>query len=375
MNYFYIFIISLVLISCNNDDSPSPQNDNPAPIDFILSIDNITSHSAELSWTSAQANGSTSVLYSIYLNNEMIIDDLDQLNYDLNRLNFGELYSVKIIATNEYGNSETYQDFTTLENVTLFLNRYELADGVTLIDYDSNQNISKLTYTGSDYFFNRTSLYTYDNENRLLREFTQEWNSDFKKAEYSYNNNSVQIVLAEGVPDSQKKYEINFNDELSYTLIEYYEDIYPHYVATYNVSISKNSNGDTTNLIILNTDSNIETTFSFEYENNNLIKIIDSENNLFEISYDNSNNFHTYPSGYSNGWAGVSDFASLQLLDAPLIYKLRKFPTLFNHINANNPVQYKKNGSIYRSFDYEYNLNNYPTKISTDGIHINLFYN
>lgn len=231
MNYFYIFIISLVLISCNNDDSPSPQDDNPAPIDFILSIDNITSHSAELSWTSAQTNGSTSVLYSIYLNNEMIIDDLDQLNYDLNRLNFGELYSVKVIATNEYGNSETYQDFTTLENVALFLNRYELADGVTLIDYDSNQNISKLTYTGSDYFFNRTSLYTYDNENRILRELTQEWNSDFKKAEYSYNNNSVQIVLAEGVPDSQKKYEINFNDELSYTLIEYYEDIYPHYVA------------------------------------------------------------------------------------------------------------------------------------------------
>ena len=372
MKYFYIIIILLLSSSCSQDENST----NISPIDFNLSIENITSNSAELNWTSAQSENSSSVLYSIHLNDEMISENLDQLNYLLENLNSGELYSVKIIATNEYGNSEVIQGFNTLENTILYLNKYELIDGEVNIVYNSNQDIQELTYTHiTESYWNKTISYNYNTENKILIEHGMRDDYVREVATYTYASNNIsQIELEEGYVDALLVHDITFYNDLAYTRILHSVDYETTYISTNDVNITKDSNGNLTSLINLNTDNNIETSFSFEYDNNNLVKIIDSENNIFEILYDNYNNFHTYPSGFSNGMVGSNEVASLLYLDYELTEKLRLFPSLFDHINTNNPIEYKINGSTYRSFEYEYNIYGYPTKIITNDIDINLSY-
>ena len=373
MKYSYIFLLLLVIF-CNTEDDYTPIN--TSPIDFSISVENITTNSVEVNWTSARGENSSAVLYAIYLNNHLIVSELDQESYHLQELNDDQLYSVKIIATNESGSSEASQEFTTLENVALFLNRYELIDGETLLEYNANQNIQKLRYTHStEYYYNKTTSYIYDTENRILTETGSMPMWDFKEATYTYESNiNTNILLRDGLADARAEHEIDFIDELSYVRTEYYIDMYRNYIATHNVSLFKDSNGNVTKIISFNVDDNIESTYIFEYDNNNLTKIIDPQNNVFEMVYDNYSNFHTYPSGFSNGWVGVNDCASLLFLDAALTKKLRLLPSVFNHVNTNNPIEYKINGATYRSFEYEYNMYNYPTKLTTDGLDINLFY-
>jgi hypothetical protein len=55
-------------------------------------------------------------LYSLYLNDLLIAENLDDFEYELKNLNSEESYNVKVIAINEFGENESLLNFTTTEN-------------------------------------------------------------------------------------------------------------------------------------------------------------------------------------------------------------------------------------------------------------------
>ncbi|WP_233862027.1 fibronectin type III domain-containing protein [Tenacibaculum piscium] len=73
-------------------------NRNPTPSDVNLLITDITTNKATLTWSASNIEDNSSILYDVYVNNELKHEDLDVLTVNLNNLNPSKYYKVKIIA-------------------------------------------------------------------------------------------------------------------------------------------------------------------------------------------------------------------------------------------------------------------------------------
>ncbi len=113
LKLFILLSVIISLLSCQSDDETKP---NSAPQDFTVSVSDINSSGAKLSWTAAKDADGDKVSYSIKLNNENIAENLSELNYQLTELKHTTNYAVKIIAKDAKG-AETISsaNFSTTE--------------------------------------------------------------------------------------------------------------------------------------------------------------------------------------------------------------------------------------------------------------------
>ena len=368
------FIIILLILSCNEEEQ-SNELVNYEPSELEIFVENITVDSAELGWNEPISNHESEITYSIYLNDQILNSGMSETKYELLNLDSSTDYQIKIIAENAVGESSDSIQFTTLENLTLLLKKHLGNDGSEANFTYTDEKITQISFSVSNYGSN--TYYNYDLDGNVLSQSSNDGSIYGNSATYVYDDRSFsEIRITDGYADAEQIHEIVYTNNSLYTRTEYFSDFETTHVGTFEVNLSKDSNGKIIQVNSKNTDNNKQSRLVFEYDKSlNLTKITDQDQNQYEIVYDNKRNFHTYASGYSNGWSTrISDVMSLLFLDNSLAGKLRLIPDLHNHINPNNPLRYSRNGDIIRSFEYEYNEYGYPVKLITDGMEINLLY-
>ncbi|MEP2935880.1 MAG: hypothetical protein ABJM06_14285 [Gilvibacter sp.] len=214
----------------------------------------------------------------------------------------------------------------------------------------------------NDYYYN------YDDSGRLVKE-----DVDFSRPggtmsiDYSYDGSELSaMTIDENHAYYWSDHTYDFTSDTDYThSIFTIPDLGPDFERNYVVDLEKDSEGRTVKFAQTSLDNGQVYVVQFEYTNGNLTKIWDDED-VFEIVYDEANNFHTYQSNFQpeimpNGY----DYAGLIRFDAVFnVFKsLLYAPSLFTHVNMNNPVRYTVNGEWRANFNYVYNSHNYPTKI------------
>lgn len=92
-------------------------NDLPLPSDFEVIVKNVKYSTASLTWDESFTSENNSITYSVYLNNKLVQDNINELAYELNSLNHNTNYIGRLIATADNGKSLIKDfEFVTLEN-------------------------------------------------------------------------------------------------------------------------------------------------------------------------------------------------------------------------------------------------------------------
>lgn len=91
-------------------------NINPSPSEFVVTSKDITTSEFTLNWTPSIIEGGDSVSYDIYLNNILVVSDLDALSYVFKGLDAETIYNIKITAkSNEFQTTSSESiEITTL---------------------------------------------------------------------------------------------------------------------------------------------------------------------------------------------------------------------------------------------------------------------
>lgn len=368
-----VFLILITItLSCESDDESTIQK---KPSSFKISVEIITEESAHIKWEESTSQSDSQIRYSIYLDGELLISGQEATEYDLLDLTASTSYEVKVLAINDFGEASSSFKFTTLEMQKLYLKKLTKENGNGINLYYENEkiaNIQSIPFNGID-----QAEFIYDVNGNIIEEnFYREWNCCNRFIDYSYSDNNLSQITVKDVYDASSIsiYEIEYDSETSYTR-SYFEQTIgdPFLLKTFKVEIIKDSKDRIIEYESVNVETNtVNETYSFEYDvNNNLVRIIDMDENVYDIIYDNKNNFHTYTSTYVLDWHNTaSDFASLIYFPIALSYVYE----LYYHINKNNPFEYRKNGETLREFEYDYNEKDYPTKITTGDVVFSLEY-
>ena len=378
MKRIYLLVLVFLAIACSNDDDRvqnDPQENEPLG-NFTLTVDKITPFSAELNWTIPENAENTNVVYSIYLDDVLQQENVTTTTFLLEELSPLTDYTLKVIATNETSSKESSLIIRTLEIPTLLVSKLvfnNVVESYFDISYGEDNQVESILYRPepNDTYFDHTIDFGYDNKGRLITHQESGWDFRHTHASFTYSGNLFDEI-------SVTIYSVDYivNEEYDYS-----EDF-----ASYNYSRTWNENGtggltensentllkDSQNRITqhykIDAVENFEKIYEFEYQNENLTKISDSEGNVWEIKYDNHSNFNTFYAGslggdpYPRGY--VAGLHSLN--DEDLRLDLARIPDFIGYKNKNNPVEYKKNGSVLRTIQYEYNEFNYPSKYSLE---------
>ncbi len=361
--------LSLIILGCNKDDS------NNIPSAFEITVSEISLTSAKVTWTPSTTAEPTNLLYQITLNDSLIVENLDETSYDLSQLENSTNYTLVIKAINEYGTTVATKSFETLQFVDLQLKNYNRNDYYEfMLTYNED---GLLIYRGDPRPFPNgyTNVdYTYKQNNEILTEYSRYSDATGGPSgllNYQYSNNMLtELYIKETGEDFLNNYEFQFITPLNYSYehrhINFNSGQSPPDTTYYNYTVILEQ--DTDENIRRYTRTNTETLtvniIQFEYANKNLTKITDG-GNVFEITYDNSNNWHTYRSGFMPYvyFYTAADIGGFFYLPNLIRTWLRDIPDFFDFNNTNNPLEYKFNGQILTSFQYEYNQFNYPSKI------------
>ncbi len=88
--------------------------DNEPPTDFTVTVNEVLDKTVSISWTTSSDPEGTSVVYDLYLNDELKVENLESLTYEITDLDYNTSYIVKIVAKDEDGYStEVEADFIT----------------------------------------------------------------------------------------------------------------------------------------------------------------------------------------------------------------------------------------------------------------------
>ncbi|HLW31034.1 MAG TPA: hypothetical protein VKX40_02150 [Aequorivita sp.] len=269
-------------------------------------------------------------------------------------------------AANEFGENDTAKDFTTLPQRKLQLKEYIYPNGkISKIEYNEDSQVSlkyfpdypdlntKYTYIDGNIstdIYNHSiegsrAIYTYNADQRLTHLKTVEFGSHYSiRFLYDFESNTNYVYTHETSVD--------------YDLITY----------NYSVNLILNDEGNIVKYEKLDLDSSQLDTATFEYTNGNMTYIKSRTNASWEITYDDNMSFHTYASGFPridfrNG--AKYDVAGL-LYHKDLHFETLDFPQFYRFLNKNNPLEYKVNGEVITTFEYEYNEDNYPISIKAN---------
>ncbi|MFV0565509.1 MAG: fibronectin type III domain-containing protein [Flavobacteriaceae bacterium] len=134
---------------------------NEKPTKFTAAIENIEAFSASLSWIEATDPEGTAVTYDIYLNNNLLVENLTGLTYDLTDLEEETYYTVTVAAKDADGyQREVVTEFTTPKYVAILGSYSENNSGT--ITAKGNLNSGTLIYYGGSK--TEFDIYLYDEE-------------------------------------------------------------------------------------------------------------------------------------------------------------------------------------------------------------------
>lgn len=102
-----VLLIALNFLSCSKEN-----NNDSSSLNFEVEVQNITDRSATVSWTRPEGSN---IRFQVFLNNELIADNLRVTVYDLERLSPKTTYNGKIIATSNGETSTVNFSFNTTQ--------------------------------------------------------------------------------------------------------------------------------------------------------------------------------------------------------------------------------------------------------------------
>lgn len=356
----WAFVLLLLIASCNKDDSNNPDPVNNIPSAFEITVSEITFTSAQVDWSASTSEEPTAITYSIYLNNALLEENLSETSYNLTDLESATTYILKVKAKNQFGTTPSSKEFSTLQPRNLRLKSY----GENILEYNE---LGLLTYRGdpSTYGFLKVD-YTYDQNNNILTEYARHYNAIPSSATltYTYSNDLlVGLTVNEKLEDVINKFDFDFQSKSNYLYTRYSRVDFDEYNYSYEVQLELDANDNVVKYTRTNTETSAVDILNFEYNNGNLTKIT-SNGNVLEISYDTSNNWHTYRSGFMPDRYYSEDIGGLYLFPSRFIPLFIEIPQFYDFVNTNNPIEYKYNGGVLYSFQHEYNQHNYPNKIT-----------
>ena len=158
-----VFIL-LLFISCSKDKEPSnavqeeqeevQEETLEPPSVFEILMDEVTFTSATLSWTVPEGTNNENLEYSIFLNDELIVDSQIEQTYVFEDLQNATSYTIKVVAKNEDGETPITLSFETLDtnDFTVLIKRIINPDYPELkSQFGYNENNTLRYYGNLDY--------------------------------------------------------------------------------------------------------------------------------------------------------------------------------------------------------------------------------
>ena len=333
------------------------------PGDFEINIESLTPVSAVVKWTESVAEDGSDILYTVYLDNTLVAENINQLEYFLNNLVPETYYTVKVVAENLVGVNEQTIQFTTPAPSELYL--YKMRDSGSnshLFEYDVNYNlighIENHDQPGWEFYYE----YQYEN-NLIIKERSFGYGYYSGICNYFYGSNGLERINYRRGDDIilEDKYEFN-SDHTSYTREFIKENHITGETTTilYSNIATYNGQNNLTKLVTQNeTMGGDSKTIHFQYDGSNLIKITDSENNVWDISYDNKKRLKTF-NGHFEGAQFTFGLKRDNFLEDEIVKELMLIPFFYTFNNQNNITEVKKNGNLFSKINYQYNSYEYP---------------
>lgn len=108
---FLFLIVFCNFISCSKSETaPVNENENLAPSDFAISIDEVSDKSAAIVWAASNDPENNSVTYTLFLGDSLLLTNTTSLSYSFEDLAPQTSYSVRIEASD--GTNSTFSNFT-----------------------------------------------------------------------------------------------------------------------------------------------------------------------------------------------------------------------------------------------------------------------
>ena len=395
MKRVFLFSVSLCLLfltGCKDDDPITNAIEDPMedPIDevnslpsvFVVGVEVLNFYSATITWEEATSTLPNPIVYDLYLNDSLVADSLSERVYELEELQELSNYSLKIIAKNEIGETPIVKEFSTPEAKELRLIKIVTESGsngqlVNNFEYNNDGEIveSKTVIDWNDPSFpdwDRSHyVFTYL-DGKLIRENAGfPWDAGIglsSRATYTYDVDQLLGFRLSGIYDGYETRRTHtFTSPTSYDFIrERYDMIGVYETRNRKVDIVFNASGELLEYHQNNIEEGTMGTVIFQYESGNLIKVTNGSN-VFEVRYDTANNFLTYSNNgfspqYNCDCFQTSGFFKANTSKWPFV-TMRRIPHFLTYKNQNNPIEYKLNGVVTHSFQYEYNPHGYPSKI------------
>lgn len=378
LTHIILVVSLLVFISCNKEDGQIVNDPVEGeitldlPSNFEITIDASFSN-AEISWIQNIGINNENLLYSIYLDNDLVEENITEQFYEIQNLTSATTYDIKIDAKNEIGITTEEVVFETLDpldfNVLLHTYEKQILEGFDRSDYLFEYNsenkiisaINTLSNSGYDY------LYNYDENGKLVKQYV-EWNTDFNNAfwhnDFVYQNSQILNINQHNYSSIINRNTYNSYNYTDNNTIEYIKTDDFGLSETYTITLQRDNQNRIIHLNRINNETQNVEELTFVYENGNIIQIIElPNNNILDIEYDAYTSFMTFNSylgpiyigpnlphlgffgsSFSSHWGGIYDF----------IY----------YSNENNPTSIKINGAVRLEYSYEYNDFGYPSKLT-----------
>ncbi|MDF4201440.1 fibronectin type III domain-containing protein [Maribacter sp. SA7] len=156
LNYFYVFLV-LLITGCTSDSTDDTMPDVVDSADeitlstFEIEFEDVTQTSATILWSEVTASNESTVDYSIFLNEELVAENLTELEFTVDELEINTIYTVKISASAENAvesiNSSEFQTLGTPPS-SFPITYKDNGCGIAFISWDS-----PTVEDGSDYSY------------------------------------------------------------------------------------------------------------------------------------------------------------------------------------------------------------------------------
>lgn len=338
------------------------------PGNFELSIELLMPTSALLKWTEASSEDGLPVLYSVYLDGNLLAENQDQFEYSLEELVPETDYEAKVVAENYFGVKESSIEFTTPLPSELYLQKLAYSSyNSQLFEYDENYNLVEHRTNVEEPNYSVNYVYQYEN-NLIVRENRSA--NDYQRGicDYTYDANGLVKIRHRYGDDISLTdiYEFNF-DHTFYTREFTYSNSNNEqsYTTVYFNNATYGGEGHLTRLETQNQTNGESRINLFQYAGGNLIKVTDADSNVWEIEYDDKKSFKTFNSHFAGAQFSFGIYR-YNFLENNLVDELIRIPFFYNYNNQNNITAVRKNGALFVQISYEYNVYDYPTQATFD---------
>ncbi|MEG3658631.1 hypothetical protein V5097_14575 [Arenibacter palladensis] len=136
----YLAVLYLFASCSKSNEIPEDSHDHLPPTPFSISLEEINDKSATIVWTASEDPESKTIIYSIYLDDNLAEDKTKVLTYTWDGLSAETSYNVKIVASNGVFNTTSTFKFTTSEyNPLVFEGDVILHNQQEVIDFGKNR--------------------------------------------------------------------------------------------------------------------------------------------------------------------------------------------------------------------------------------------